>query len=347
MALSVPSRPRLVPAVPILLGIAWGTAGPSPAQDHPGGAPADTPASSEEQAIRAFNEAFVEAYNRGDAPALASMFAEDAEVFEADGARYRGRSLVEQRYADLFESEPGSRLELSPEDFLMLSPEVAKEEGRSVVSPAEGPPVSHLYTALIVKRDGRWLLASVREEVDPLVAPGDRLRELEWMVGEWVDEGPESEARVECRWSPDGHFLLREFSAKQAGEVILRVSQRIGWDPIAGVFRSWEFDSEGGFGEGTWARDGDLWIISERGVRPEGLAASSTRILERVGPDQVRWTRLDREIGGEEVPGEEQSVLTRVPPRPGLDDAAQPSPPPSTPAPADRPNGPDQERTPR
>ncbi|QDV32331.1 YybH family protein [Tautonia plasticadhaerens] len=345
MALSVPSRPRLVPVVPILLGIAWGTAGASPGQDQPGGVPETEAASGEEQALRAFNEAFVEAYDRGDAPALASMYAEDAEVFEADGARYRGRSLVEQRYADLFESDPGARLELSPEETRMLSPEVAKEEGRSVVSPAEGPPVSHLYTALFVKRDGRWLLASVREEVDPLVAPGDRLRELEWMVGEWVDEGPESEARVECRWSPDGHYLLRDFSLKRAGEVVLGVSQRIAWDPIAGTFRSWEFDTEGGFGEGSWARDGDLWVVSERGVRPEGLAASSTRILERLGPDQVRWTRFDLEIDGEEVPGEERSVLTRVPPRPGLGDDPRPDPSPS--APTNSPTAPNSERNPR
>ena len=32
----------------------------------------------------------------------------------------------------------------------------------------------------------------------------------------------------------------------------MTVTQRIGWDPAAKQIRSWEFDSEGGFGEGTW-----------------------------------------------------------------------------------------------
>ncbi|WP_158633711.1 YybH family protein [Tautonia sociabilis] len=326
MATPEPSRPRREPVAPILLGsLLWGVGAPSTAQE-----PAP-PASQVEQALRDFNAAFVAAYNRADAPALAAMYADDAEVFETDGARYEGRSLIERSYAELFEAEPGARIELSPEHVRLLSPEVVKEEGRSVVLPADGPPIRRFYTALYVKRDGHWLLVSVREEADPLPAPRDRLRELAWLVGEWVDEGPESEARVECQWSPDGHFLLREATIRQAGEVVHRVSQRIGWDPIAGAFRSWEFDSEGGFGEATWERDGNRWVISESGVSPDGLAASSIRILERIGPDQVRWTRTGLTIDGEEISGEERSVLSRVPPHPGLGDEAPPSSAPTRP----------------
>ena len=40
-----------------------------------------------------------------------------------------------------------------------------------------------------------------------------------------------------------------------------RGTQRIGWDPVAGQFRSWDFDSQGGYSEGLWSRDGDRWII--------------------------------------------------------------------------------------
>jgi uncharacterized protein (TIGR02246 family) len=323
-----PYRLSPTPVVPILLGgLLWAGSGPcsgqQPARGGPGGIEdVASLASAQERELRAFNASFVEAYNRGDIEALASMYAEDAEVFESDGARYRGREIIEQSYAELFKAEPGGRLELSPRELRLLSPEVAMEEGRSVVSPAVGPPSSRLYTSLFVRRDGRWLLASVREEDDPLVPPRERLRELEWMIGEWIDEGPESETRVDCRWSADGHFLLREFSVRQAGEVVMSVSQRVGWDPVAGSFRSWEFDSEGGFGEGKWFRDGDRWVVSEAGLRPEGVPASSTRILEKLGPDQVRWTRLDLRVDGELVPLQERSVLTRVPPAPDLGDEA-------------------------
>jgi uncharacterized protein (TIGR02246 family) len=300
--------------------------------------------SADEAAIRAADEAYINGYNKGDAKALAALFTEDAEVFEADGARYQGRELIERSLTETFAAEKGSRIAFEIEGIRFLTPDVAKEEGRSVVTPAQGAPVSRFYTALFVRRDGRWLITSVREEQDPVVPPHERLKELEWMVGDWVDEGPDSQTRVSCRWSPDGNFLLREFTVKRAGKAVMSVSQRVGWDPVAGEFRSWEFDSEGGFGEGHWSRDGDRWVVKQTGVRPEGVTASSTRITERVHSDQVRWTLLDRVIASAVVPGEEHSALTRVPPAPrlgGADGAANP-PSPSTPSAA-----PNAERSPR
>jgi hypothetical protein len=96
------------------------------------------------------------------------------------------------------------------------------------------------------------------------------------MVGEWVDEGAESETRVNCHWSPDKNFLLREYTVKRGGKPVMTVTQRVGWDPVAREFRSWEFDSAGGFGEGRWSRDDDRWVVKQTGVRPEGATASST-----------------------------------------------------------------------
>src|SRR5690348_18196334 len=34
-------------------------------------------------------------------------------------------------------------------------------------------------------------------------------------------------------------------------------SLRIGWDPAARLIRTWEFAADGGFGEGSWKKDGD------------------------------------------------------------------------------------------
>ena len=100
--------------------------------------------------------------------------------------------------------------------------------------PAKGGPATHRrYTALLVKRDGNWLLSSVREEPDPMVSPHDRLQVLAWMLGDWIDEGPDSVVRVNCRWSDDGNFLIRTFTVKHQGKDVMTVTQRIGWDPAA------------------------------------------------------------------------------------------------------------------
>jgi uncharacterized protein (TIGR02246 family) len=344
----MPVRSALRDVVPLSLLILAGWAGPRPALAQAGARPVAAEAGratrpGDEPAIRAADEAFVRGYNQGDAKALAAMFTEDAEVAEADGARYQGRDLIERSFAETFAAAKGARIKLDIAAIRFLTPDVVKEEGRSVVTPARGAPVSRFYTVLFVRRDGRWLMASVREEPDPVVRPHDRLKELEWMVGDWVDEAPDHVVRASCRWSADGNFLLRDFTVKRGGKAVMSVTQRVGWDPAAGEFRSWEFDSEGGFGEGRWSRDGDRWVVKESGVRPDGMTASSTRITLREKADQVRWTLLDRVVAGGAVPGEETSVLTRVPPAPGLksDGRTRPSPSNTT------PTTPNTERSPR
>ncbi len=285
--------------------------------------------SSAETALRAVDEAFVRDYNKGDSKALAAYFTEDAEVIAADGERLQGRNLIEQRFVETFETSPGVKIALEIEGIRFLNPDTAKEEGRTLMTPAKGAPVYRIYTVLFVKRDARWLISSIREEADPLVRPHERLKDLEWMIGEWIDEGIDSEVRVDCRWSDDTNYLIRTFTVKRQGKPVMTVSQRIGWDPLARQIRSWEFDSEGGFGEGRWSRDGDRWIIKHTGVRPEGTTASSTNTMWRERPDLVRWTSTDRILGDEPVPNEETYVLVRVPPPPRSRSKAQATPSPS------------------
>jgi uncharacterized protein (TIGR02246 family) len=286
-------------------------------------------AAADEKAIRAADDAFVRSYNQGDSKALAALFTEDADVIEHTGDRYQGRQEIQRRLADAFAADPGLRLSLEIESIRFPHPDVACEEGRSVLVPAQGPRESRLYTALYVKRDGQWLISSVREEADPVVRPHDRLKELEWMVGDWVDEGSDSELRLSCSWSEDGNFLIRAFTVKRQGKPFMSVTQRIGWDPLARQFHSWEFDSEGGFGEGRWSRDGQRWVVKHTGVRPEGTSASATNIMTRQRADMIRWVSLDRAFGSESVPDEESFVLVRVPPQPRL--KLQAPPPTSTP----------------
>jgi hypothetical protein len=61
------------------------------------------------------------------------------------------------------------------------------------------------YSVAYVKRDGKWLRDSIHDEAIPEVAheptPGERLKELEWLVGEWVAENDEAEVRMSCVWA--------------------------------------------------------------------------------------------------------------------------------------------------
>jgi uncharacterized protein (TIGR02246 family) len=311
-----------------------------------------SPASAEEKAIRAADDGFVADYNKGDSKALAARFTEDAEVVEHDGPRYQGRDLIEHRLAETFAASPGVKLAVDIEAIRFLSPDVAKEEGVSRVTSAQGASESRRYTVLYVKREGRWLLSSVREETDPLVRPHDRLKELQWIIGQWVDEAPDSVVHLTCQWSDDENFLIRTFTVRLQGKPVMHVTQRIGWDPLARQVRSWEFDSEGGFGEGRWSGGGDRWVVKHTGVRPDGTTASATNIMIRERADRVRWVSLDRVFGSEPTLDEESYVLVRVAPTPRLElNAAAPAPssssqPPSSRAPSP-PSQPSPKRSPR
>jgi uncharacterized protein (TIGR02246 family) len=257
-------------------------------------------------------------FNSANTKALVARFTEDAEVIEADGLRFEGRTLIEEWIAETFAASPGAKLVIDIDLIRLLSPDVAKEEGRTIVTPAKGgPALKRRYTALLVKRDGNWLLSSVREEADPMVSPHDRLEVLAWLLGEWIDEGSDSVMRVNCHWSDDGNFLLRAFTVKQQGKDVITVHQRIGWDPAARQIRSWEFDSQGGFGEGIWGGEGGRWVIKHSATRPDGTTVTATNTMVREGSHLVRWTSTDRFIGHEPIPDELSYAFVRVPVAPG------------------------------
>jgi hypothetical protein len=190
------------------------------------------------------------------------------------------------------------------------------EVGTTKETPAPGEtPDYDSYTVLHVKRDGKWQMALARDEEGPQPTAHESLQSLAWLVGEWIDDGGSSLVRSTCRWSEDKNFLLQEFKLQVSGRDAMNVSQRIGWDPVAKRIRSWTFDSEGGFGESIWTRDGDEWIIRATGVRPDGTTGSATNFLIPSGPDGYVWRSTDRIVGNDKQPPMEVKVV-RKPPQP-------------------------------
>src|SRR5262249_43443821 len=147
---------------------------------------------------------------------------------------------------------------ISVESIRFIGPNLALEVGttKETFTPAE-PPDYDRYTVLHVKQDGKWLMALARNQEGPAATGHERLQPLAWLVGDWVDDGGSVVVRSSCRWSADGNFLLQDFKLEINGRNAMNVTQRIGWDPLGKRIRSWVFDSEGGFGESLWTRDGD------------------------------------------------------------------------------------------
>jgi uncharacterized protein (TIGR02246 family) len=268
---------------------------------------------------------FTKAFNAGDAKALAALCTPDARIVTLSGKAIDGREAIDKEFADSFADHPGQKIELKTETLRFLGSDAAIEEGLATITtpradggPAE-PAEATRYSAAYVKRDGKWLHDSIR---DYAAVPAeeasaqDNLKELEWLVGEWIDESDEGEVHTTCRWAENRAFLQRSFQVRIRGRAAMSGTQLIGWDPRLKQIRSWVFDSDGGFSESLWSRDGERWVIKSGGVVRDGRAASATNILTRVNRDTIRWTSVDRTVGSEVLPDAEEITLVRKPPQP-------------------------------
>ena len=158
--------------------------------------------------------------------------------------------------------------------------------------------------------------AAEQPEVSVEAAPDDAeqvspLEELDWMVGEWIDQGEDSTITTKCSWTKNRKFLKRSFNVKIDEEVTLEGDQFVGWDPIAGQIRSWTFDSEGGIGEGRWIQDGNRWLVKASFVLADGARASALNVYTYVDANTIRWQSIDREIAGELQPNIPEVTVVR------------------------------------
>ena len=228
---------------------------------------ANVEVTADEKAVYQLINEFEKAFNSQDAKALAALFTEDAELVNEEGEVAHGRAEIEARFAASFSARPDAKLTTHVDSIRSIGTGVVVEDGTTTVTlGSDAPAERSRYTAIHSKQDGKWKMASAREFSATPLTNAERLQELEWLIGEWVDESPDSVVTSSFKWSPDGNFILNEYSAKIAGRQAVSGTQRLGWDALNQQIHSWMFDSNGGFGEGLWSRDGDRWVIKDRRI---------------------------------------------------------------------------------
>jgi uncharacterized protein (TIGR02246 family) len=184
------------------------------------------------------------------------------------------------------------------------------------------------YTVVYVKKDGHWLHSDVRDypveldlEIEPMESEADsnyeHLQPIEWLVGDWISESPDDVVLYRFRWADNKNYLVQNYTIKFHGQEAMSGSQRIGWDPLTQQIRSWEFDSEGGFGEALWSRKSETeWIMKGTGVRRDGRAASATRSVTLLENGRIACKAVDRTLGGEALEDIDEYIMVRQPPQP-------------------------------
>lgn len=275
-------------------------------------APAGT-SSREDAAIRKVLDSYVAAYNRGDAHAVAAYMTADAEHSDEQGVVASGRAAIEKRLAGLFAAGGSLKLVVTPRSRRLIRPDVALERGTALVTAPDGAGSGGTYTVVWTKTSGQWRMASIEETGDaPATTHYPQLQELSFLIGTWVDQDKNATIRTVGAWSANHNFITRQFSVKVDNRVQLAGTQIIGWDAAAERIRSWVFDSEGGFSQETWKKDGDRWVITSAGVLADGRRASALNILRRVDDEHLSWQSTEREVDGELQPSIRPVIVVRA-----------------------------------
>ena len=285
-----------------------------------GGASADRPPgrAEDEKAIRSNVEAYVAAFRKKDAAAVAAFWAEDGRfISPLSGEALSGRERIQGEFAEMFSDAEAFQLEVEVTALRFLTADVAVEEGvATVISPGQ-PPSESSYQVIHKKQEGAWLIDSVRETLLPQVSPAEQqeaaeeMEPLAWMVGDWIDAGDGSTIYLSCRLGMGGRYLRRDFEVAIADRIEMSGVEVIGWDAAEETWRSWVFDSEGGFGSALWKKDGETFIKDLSGTTRTGQRAFATQTLTRIDKTRSQWRSDSREADGEILPNIETVTVIR------------------------------------
>ncbi len=268
---------------------------------------------ADDAAIRQAVASYVEAFNQGNAPELASLWTPEAVYTNPlSGEQVVGRAAIEEQFTGIFADAQGAKLEATTHSIQFVSPSVAIEHGTAKFIQPEQTPEESGYSAVYVKRDGQWLLDRVTEEaVVEIPSHYEHLKDLEWLVGRWTDQDDHATVVTECNWTKNNNFLVRSFAVQVRDRIDMSGMQVIGWDPAAIQIRSWVFDSDGGFGQGTWKKKDNRWYIEQTGVLSDGRKTSSVNIVTKLDDNTMTLQSVNRTVDGELLPNIAEVKVTK------------------------------------
>jgi uncharacterized protein (TIGR02246 family) len=296
------------------------TSAVAPARTQP--AESAAPASSTtaaENSVRETLAAYIATYNQKDAAKLVEFFTPDGTLIDSENVATRGQEAIAQEFSEALTDRSTYTLQAKIDRIRLITPDVAQAEGESrLVSPKEAT-IANQFVVLLARQGAAWKIVEIREHPAPAesVTPYERLKELEWMVGEWVDESEDVQVRSTVRWGQGKAYLVRDYSVQVKGEPTTSGLMIIAWDPQTQLIKSWIFNADGGRGEGSWTRATDnQWVVKAQGSTGDGRATSATQVISLVNKDAIKTSSIDRIVGGEIARDIEDVIMVRKPPAP-------------------------------
>ena len=296
--------------VTILAGLAM-TQNKSP---QPAGA-----AKSESEGVQKYLQGYVDVFNKHQAEAVAAFWTPNCVYVDREtGERTEGRDGIRADMDKLFKENPDIKISVDVGAVRFIRPDVATAEGRSTAYFPKMDPTTTEFSAVLVKEGDHWLIDNVQETALPTPpSSASALKELEWLVGDWVDDTPGIKVECSSQWAAQRSFLVRSYKVQKDNEEPWEGTQIIGWDPRSKQIHSWTFDSDGSFGEGVWTKHGDDWSVVLSRTLDDGGVATGTQVIKKLNPDAYTVQTVAREINGEPAPSTDLVKVIRVAKKPG------------------------------
>ncbi len=263
--------------------------------------------------VSAAIQSYIAAFNAKDVAELVSHWSpQGVYISRTTGERVIGHEALTVEFTAIFAGENVPKLAGATESIELISPNVALERGVATVTRGEDDVVQSNYSVVYVRSGTAWLIDRVTdEEIVVQYSNFQHLKDLEWLVGEWVDEGDGISIEVDCRWTKGQNYISRTYTVSNDEEVESTGLQIIGWDPRAKQIRSWLFDSDGGFIQGTWTQRDDRWVVQALATLPDGGTGSFTSIFRPADEGTYTWKKINRVVDGQLLPNVDEIIVRR------------------------------------
>lgn len=258
-------------------------------------------------------ESYIAAFNAKDVAKLVSHWSpQGVYISRTTGERVIGHEALTAEFTAIFAGEDVPKLAGTTESIELISPNVALERGIATVTRGEDDVAESSYSVVYLKSGKNWLIDRVTDEqIEVRESNYQHLKDLEWLVGEWANEGEGTTVEFACRWTKNQNYISRTYSASNGGEIESSGLQIIGWDPAAKEIRSWLFDSDGGFVKGTWTQRDDRWVVQAVATLSDGGTGSFTSIFRPSDDGTFTWEKINRVVDGQILPNVDEIIVRR------------------------------------
>ncbi|HEY4832682.1 MAG TPA: SgcJ/EcaC family oxidoreductase [Waddliaceae bacterium] len=266
-----------------------------------------------ESAVREAAKALMEAYNQRQPEKIGALWAEDGVIFHPlTGETSTGREEIIEYYKNRFAKHRNGKVDITVTSVEFDEPNQAALKGLIKIFSSNRPLTQSAFKAQLVSENGKWLFRKITDIVlEPAPSHFNNLQNVDWLVGEWVDQDENIEITFNCKWDKYKNFLIQNFTSKVLGQDQIEGQQIIGWDPIKEKIRSWVFDSDGGFGEGYWHNKDKSWFSHMIYTLPDGRKASAILIYTKIDDHSYAFTSVERDIEGEILPDIDPVVVQK------------------------------------